>query len=230
MTDSIFILEDDQKQANTLSLLLYDNYPNISVTTCTNLKDASETILSPTDYSLFIIDISLSKTEVNQEGLDLAVKIREEERYKTTPVIFITGYPKFIYKAVNDAHCYSYIVKPYSGSDVLNQINDIFEREDAITVRTTNRVYVKLKPGDIYYIESIGRYMHFHTSGNGTIISRQHKLSELENILPDNFIRCHRSYIVNKEYVNSISTADKIITLKGIHDTVPYVSDYQNLF
>lgn len=45
-------------------------------------------------------------------------------------------------------------------------------------------------------------------------------IKKLLDILPDTFIQCHRSYIVNKEYVEKIDRKQNTIKLKKTYDII----------
>jgi len=53
---------------------------------------------------------------------------------------------------------------------------------------------------DIDYLESLGDYVKIYTSSSSPITTKE-KISKLESVLPDSFLRIHRSYIVNSNKV-----------------------------
>ncbi|WP_146167239.1 LytR/AlgR family response regulator transcription factor [Christiangramia gaetbulicola] len=57
---------------------------------------------------------------------------------------------------------------------------------------------------DLYYIESLNDYVKILTS-NDEFITRE-KITSLNKKLPDRFLRIHRSFIINMEYVTSFTT------------------------
>ncbi|MFY0625361.1 MAG: LytTR family transcriptional regulator DNA-binding domain-containing protein [Reichenbachiella sp.] len=64
-----------------------------------------------------------------------------------------------------------------------------------------NRKNVQLMIEQISYIESLADYVKIHTA-DSTVITKE-KISSLESQLPKNFIRIHRSYIVNRDLLTS---------------------------
>ncbi|MRT92100.1 LytTR family DNA-binding domain-containing protein [Ancylomarina sp. 16SWW S1-10-2] len=60
----------------------------------------------------------------------------------------------------------------------------------------SNRKTSKIKYEDIIYIESLSDYVNIHTSSEE--IKTKEKISNLEDRLPENFLRIHRSFIINK--------------------------------
>ncbi|MEM1001984.1 MAG: LytTR family DNA-binding domain-containing protein, partial [Bacteroidota bacterium] len=59
------------------------------------------------------------------------------------------------------------------------------------------------------FIKAAGNYLEFHTIDK--VIIDRNKLKDLEEQLPPNFIRTHRSYIVNKNHVISTNSSMVII-------------------
>lgn len=69
-----------------------------------------------------------------------------------------------------------------------------------LTVRS-NRKAVNILIQNIIYIESLSDYVKIHTS-NDTVVTKE-KISALEKTLPDQFIRIHRSFLIDKYKVES---------------------------
>lgn len=59
-----------------------------------------------------------------------------------------------------------------------------------------------LMPDDILYIEAANIYCHIHC--NSKTYYAYQSLSEITDVLPDEFMRIHRSYIVNRNYIKRI--------------------------
>lgn len=68
-----------------------------------------------------------------------------------------------------------------------------------------------LSPSDILYIEADNIYCKFYTRVQCAHIFQP--INQVEQIMPDYFIRIHRSYIVNKYYVEQLKRY--IVTLKN---------------
>lgn len=69
-----------------------------------------------------------------------------------------------------------------------------------ITVRS-NRESVSILIDDILYVESLADYVKINTA-NGVVITKE-KISGLEKMLPEWFIRTHRSYLINKSKIEA---------------------------
>lgn len=77
---------------------------------------------------------------------------------------------------------------------------------------------------DIYYMESREKKIFVRTLNDEYGI--YHTLDQLEQELPKNFVRCHRSFIVNKDKISDVFLSQNIIILKDEFD-VPLSRSYK---
>ncbi len=87
--------------------------------------------------------------------------------------------------------------------------------KDYIILKSDKKNY-KIQFSDILYIESLDNYIKLHTSSNSIICYES--LSNLMQELPTNFIRIHRSYIVNVKKVGVFTTA--YLEIEGTQITI----------
>jgi len=80
-----------------------------------------------------------------------------------------------------------------------------------IEIRSDKRTH-RINPSDIQYIEGLGNYVTYYLEGRKPLISYM-SLKETEQNLPDQFARIHKSFIVNKDWIESY-TADNV-EIKG---------------
>lgn len=80
--------------------------------------------------------------------------------------------------------------------------------------RVKSRQKVQYVPyGDILYFESWNKKLRLRT--RHTELSFPGTLGQLEGDLPEQFLRCHRSYIVNRDYVTAVDQKEHLIELEG---------------
>lgn len=77
-------------------------------------------------------------------------------------------------------------------------------KEEAILIRADKRNY-RVYPRDIYYVEGMGNYVTFYLTKDKRLISYK-SMKDVEKILPDHFERIHKSFIINKNHVDSYSS------------------------
>lgn len=151
-------------------------------------------------FDCFLLDILMNE----DNGIDIAQEIRKT--HKDTPLIFITATPEFAL-AGYEVSAARYYLKPLNEERFITDLTKILEIahakvNDYMTITNTNgltRIYLK----DIYYIESMLRTINIHTKDK--TYSMVGKISKLEESLEkQNFIRVHKSFLVNLRYVHNI--------------------------
>ncbi len=122
-------------------------------------------------------------------------------------VIFTTAYRNFAVDAF-DLDAVDYLVKPISFERFLKSINKFLAQQqnkatgkninetskDYIILKSDKKNY-KIKFADILFLESLDNYIKVHTTEHALICYES--LSRIEKELSNDFIRIHRSYIVN---------------------------------
>ncbi|TVZ56165.1 7TMR-DISM extracellular protein 2 [Lutibacter sp. Hel_I_33_5] len=76
---------------------------------------------------------------------------------------------------------------------------------DAIVLNNKSKVYLN----SLKYIKSDGNYIEFHIEEK-KIVDRN-KLKTLQETLPSNFVRIHKSYIINKNYIKTTNSNSIIL-------------------
>jgi two-component system response regulator LytT len=144
---------------------------------------------------LVLLDLHLQQP---RDGLDIAKIIDEKGE---TPYIFITANADMlIIQEATHTRAASYITKPIKKADLFASIQIALKStakpETSFLLIKENNTNVKLNFDEILYIESSSNYIVVFTKTQ-KIITRQ-SLEWAENELPENqFMRVHRSYLVN---------------------------------
>lgn len=107
--------------------------------------------------------------------------------------------------------------------NIQKALNDIVSKSSQIVFYKNNTEYF-LSLDDILFFETEELSISAHTVDN--VYQVKYKLYELEDILPDNFMRVSKSTILNVKYIFSITrnlTASSIVEFQKTHKKV-YVS------
>lgn len=202
MKKKILLLEDDRSQAKNLQKIIHNYSKNIEITYATTIAQAKDFLTSNILFDAFFLDISLGVQKRNQDGLQLAEQLQAMPRYQRTPILFITAFPQYIYPALNQLHCFAYLIKPYSEKEIHQQLATLFESKRTLLLKTSENIHIRLPLDTLQYIRAQGRYMTFVTTSS-RYCSRQYTLKELTRLLPGEFLHCHKSYIINQSYVDN---------------------------
>ncbi|AKN33049.1 transcriptional regulator [Clostridium carboxidivorans P7] len=181
-------------------------------------SNGEELMISALDFDIYFLDILMNKIT----GIDAAKKIRCIN--EKAIIIFISGIKDYVFEAF-DVRAFNYILKPVNEEKfkkVLYSALESVDKSDKFIIAKTISQKTKIFLKDIMYIESEKRKLKIHTTYD--IIEYYYKLYDIEQELSgDDFFRCHKSYIVNLNYVYSYDNT--FITLKNLEKI--YVSKYK---
>lgn len=166
-------------------------------------KNMAIQLIDHLNPDLVLLDLHLQQP---RDGLDIARTIDEKG---DTPYIFITANADMlIIQEATDTKATSYITKPIKKADLFAAVQFALKStakpENSFLLIKENNENVKIGFDEILYIESSSNYIIVFTKIQ-KIITRQ-SLEWAENELPENqFMRIHRSYIVNLREVKRTS-------------------------
>ena len=151
-------------------------------------------------YDIVFLDIFMKFTN----GINVAKEIRNYD--KECKIIFITSSKEYAIESY-EVNAFNYILKPITDEiirDVLMKaIKDSEVENRKIVVKNKNGNY-KISYKDILYAESRSRVVNIHLQ-SGDVISFYSKLEDFVEKLKDKrFYRCHKSFIVNMDYISKI--------------------------
>ena len=155
-------------------------------------------------YRFFLIHLQ----DEDDEGMEVAQFIREIPAYYRTPIIFLAESHKYEKKAFYDIHCYDYLIKPIREEEVIKIIYPFLaqflskEREEKLVFHIRRSTY-RISLSDIVFMESGNRNVTIHLKEDLLQIPYV-KLCSYARRYPDVFIQCHRSILVNRQYIRSV--------------------------
>ena len=132
-------------------------------------------------------------------------------------VVFTTAYSEYAIEGFK-VDAVDYLLKPFGLQDFMRAANRLKERlevrserseargekSDDIFVKTDYRV-VKVAIQDIRYVEGMSEYLKLHLESQPKPIVTLLAMKVLEEWLPQNFMRIHRSYIVNLDKIKEVN-------------------------
>lgn len=227
---TILIVEDDKIQLQTLCILLSEYNSSWSILKAATYEEAINYIEND-KIQLFLLDVELSKENSCKNGIELGKIIRKNPQYAYTPILFITSIPEKIQEALNETHCYHYLLKPYNKEQFYSVLDAIaaspLMEEPLITIKDNFGIYTQIKRRDILYIASEKRQLLFYTPQT-VFHAVGMTLESLSTKLGSAFSRCHKKYWVN---LKQIKHYDKTNRLLSIQDTrVPVGRIYKETF
>lgn len=184
------------------------NYINSFDNSITVLEFESGNTLLEYEQKIDILFLDICMGELN--GIQTAKKLRQ--RGNNAIIVFVTGIEDYVFQAF-DVSAFNYLLKPIDNAkffEVLNKAinkiksfeNELLKEQPSILIKigtATQKIFLN----EILFIEVFNRKIIIHKQNDE--IEFYGKLKEFENALGKNFIRSHRSYIVNLMYVSVYS-------------------------
>ncbi len=195
------IIADDEPIARQILESYIQEIPNVTlVSSCKNAFEVMA-VLQEKQVDVLFLDINMPKLS----GLSLLKTMQQKPH-----VIITTAYPEYAVEGF-ELSVIDYLLKPFSLERFLqavlkvqtkNKVQEItqepvFVKEEkvmsSIFVKSDKKL-IKLQLDAINYIEAYGNYIKIYT--DKMLLTSQTLSSFLEK-LPDNFVRIHKSFVVN---------------------------------
>lgn len=199
------ICDDDRHELSRLSILLNqyrtERNATLQYDTYQNAVELLEAMKRQT-YHALLLDVIMPLTS----GIEAAREIRMfDEEIK---IIFLTSSTEFAVESYEvDAHYY--LLKPGIADKLFPILDKIFldaqRAEDALHVKTPSGI-VRLRFSRLEFLEVTNKKLLFHLD-DGSVKEISGSLSDFEDQLlcRDEFIKVHRSYIVNLAYIQLLN-------------------------
>lgn len=158
-------------------------------------------------YDIILMDIQMQF----MDGMTAAQRIRSLDH--EVIIMFITNRLDYAVRGY-EVDAMDYVVKPveyFAFSQKLDKAFDRMKKPDEVYVSVATEAGVlKLKPSEIYYIESQGHYARYRTV-RGDFVSRA-ALKGLESELQGyGFFRCSKGFLVNMANVDGLLGGECIV-------------------
>lgn len=194
-----------------------------------NAFDALEYI-NANEVDLMFVDINMP----DLNGMDFVKSMDNPPR-----VIFTTAYSQYAIEGFK-VDALDYLLKPIAYTDFLKSANkaqgwfdmqqrpseEVSAESDFLMIKSEHKL-IRVNLSDIKYIEGMREYVRIHLSSQKAIMSLM-SMKKLEEALPQTqFMRVHRSFIVNLNKITVIER-NRIIFDKDIY--IPVSEQYKAAF
>lgn len=221
------IVDDDDYAIRSLESSLA-NVEDIQLLASFTDPRASISFIKEQKPDLLFLDIRMPE----MSGFDLMDEIYDD----VSEVIFVTGYNEYAITALRYS-ALDYLLKPVRVEDIESALKRYYQRSERILTQskilnlkqnlnvekndfelvllTKSDGEKRFRAGDIIRCEADSNYTQiFLTKGRKFTASKT--LSDLENMLDENdFIRIHKSHVVNKNHIQSIGRESELTLSDG---------------
>jgi len=228
------LIVDDERLARLRIRELLNGHPAFdNVEECINGQEAVERILN-SNVDLVFLDIQMPEVD----GFDVIDLVGRE---RMPGVIFVTAYDQFAVRAF-EVHAVDYLLKPFdkerfqsavdralrsilSGKDMsggkayqqlLSHVRKNRPPVERILIESAGHVTI-LRAEQIDWAESAGNYVKIH-AGKEQYLVRKTMKELLEELSPKQFVRIHRTILVNIEQIKEIQPyfhGDAVVVLRN---------------
>jgi len=196
------------------------------VCSSTDFNDVLRFIKKNPGVYLYFIDINFGKSSLN--GVDVAKIIKKAE--PLSKIVFVTSHADMGMSVLKSGvEAFGFIEKSMDENKMYAGYNKyiglVSENSKAVNINANNERFVNLLAGideyvslpisQILYVESdksVSHFISYHTV-DGSCVSVRDTIENVLKNLGDGFMKSHRSVIINKNYVVSVS--DGLVKFAG---------------
>ncbi len=231
MKKKIIIIEDDPAvRENIYTLLLEEGFETYMAKNGEEGTNLVRKILP----DLIICDVMM----IGKDGFEVLKELQHEEATKRIPFIFLTAkVEKEDIRTGMRLGADDYLLKPFNSQELLNSINLRFKKiellvsgqenniksltiEDKVFIQVNNKPQL-IKINEVLAINAENQYTKINLLGGQTYLVRK-SVTEWEKNLPaDNFLRIHRSTIINLNFIQKIEkwyNSGLLVYIKGLKE------------
>ena len=157
------------------------------------------------DWDILLLDIEMG----NMDGVALAKKIRQDN--ESVQMVFVTGFADYISEGYEVAALH-YLMKPVKQDKlfaVLDRAIAVMQKTERVILLPVGGEMLRLPTSQVQYVEAFSHTVAIIT-GTDTIQVKM-PISEVEKLLGEGFIRCHRSYLVGLKHIARLSKTEVIL-------------------
>ena len=221
----VIVCDDEKEILNSIQISVKESLENNEVNAEYECIDDARILmktLKEQKIDVLFLDIDMPYFS----GMDIAAYLNENKLQ--TILVFVTSQEALVYKTFA-YRPFGFIRKTYMDEE-LNELTERIKKElndrKQDLVISKGQEVIRILIQDIFYIEAEGNYLNVYTK-NDTIRIRE-TMTNMENELGrKGFIRCHKGYLINAEYVGKLRSSEIDLQCDGISQSVPVGRSYE---
>lgn len=219
-----FIIDNENHSIQNIKNVLEDYYEFNCIGVSSDYNNAMNTILKETpDLVFFNIDNTFDNPfkfaqELNLFNADFPVFIAISSSREKAYDVIKNGFFDFLLNPIKELEVRKTILKILKSIPAKSRKNICLK---------SYKDYQYLKTDEILFLKADNNSTDFYMN-DGNIISAFKTLKTFQEVLPNNFYRIHKSYVVNKNFISRIQFGKSICTIKRNSYEVPFTKTYVN--
>ncbi|GGK37875.1 MULTISPECIES: LytR/AlgR family response regulator transcription factor [Flavobacteriaceae] len=219
---TIFIIDKNINTIKSINKVLKDFSEFNCIGTSSNIEKATNVILKQNPDLIF---------------LNIDAECEKPFEFVQELKVFKNSIPLFVAISSSKENAYAAIKSGFI--DILiNPLTELEIRKTVLKLQNNfatqfrNNICLKsykdyqyLKTDEILFLKADNNTTDFYM-GDGTVVNAYKTLKTFEDILPNNFYRIHKSYIINKNFISRIQYGKSTCTIKKNVQDVPFTKTY----
>ena len=199
----ICLCDDDPIWVDMMKTRIEKNVVNIDrdfeICVCSSLEKL-EGVITTRKIDVLFLDIVL-------EDVNSADWLAENLEDSDVEVLFMTAFPEEAYSISEVDHAYFLVKSRITDEMIEKSLNRAKERienkSESFGVFRVNGKKLSVNFADVLCFESDDNYVRIHLK-DGTTLDSRTTMSNCSRKTPDCFLRCHRSFLINMNYVKEV--------------------------
>ena len=157
------------------------------------------------NWDILLLDIEMGA----MDGVTMAKRVRQDN--EAVQIVFITGFAEYISEGY-EVSALHYLMKPVKKEKlfaVMDRAVVALHKTEKAILLPLNGETLRLPIDRVQYVEAFAHTVSIVTSTE--TIQVKMSISEMEKMLGEYFVRCHRSYLVGLKYISRISKTDVVL-------------------
>jgi DNA-binding LytR/AlgR family response regulator len=219
-----FIIDHDNFTIQSIKDVLEDYFEFNCIGTSSDYNSAMNIILRETpDLVFFNIDSTFNNPFKFAQELNLF--------NDDFPIfIAISSSKEKVYDVIKNGF-FDFLLNPIEELEIRKSILKILKRIPAKSRKNiclkSYKDYQYLKTDEILFLKADNNSTDFYMN-DGNRITAFKTLKTFQDVLPNNFYRIHKSYIINKNFISRIQFGKSVCTIKRNSYEVPFTKTYIN--
>ena len=204
------ICDDEPAMARELAgyLARYLEEHEVTAYSVSNFSSGRALLEAADGFDVIFLDIQMEEPD----GMETARLLRRQGDHSL--LIFVTVLMELVFDAFQ-VEAYDYLTKPLDTARFARTMDRVLR---TLEQRTAASIVIQQGSGcevvplsDVVYCEVLGRKVYLHKK-DGTVTGYYDRLEQLERRVDRRFFRCHRSYLVNLDYVRGCQTGQVLLS------------------
>ena len=224
-TYQITICDDEPKILDDLAQRIKDGFIQLKIEAeyyCTTNSAQVMEHLQTNVVDVIFLDIDMPVFS----GMDIAGYLNEKQPQAI--LVFVTSHDALVYQSFA-YRPFGFLRKTHLDEElqrVMERVRKELQNRKRDIVISKGQELIRILIQDILYLEAEGNYLNIHTKNE--VLRVRETLTNMEKeLLGKGFLRCHKGYLINAEYIEKFKTTEVDLRMGEVFQTIPIGRSYE---